>query len=168
MLFYFVFFFRFALLRWLFAFIIGKKKSKDAKILKYPDSLMQAAVVAVNENRFKIREAARHFGVPHSTLISKLKGRVPLQRKMGRSTYFSTNEENLLVKYIIANAKKGIPINRQTLVATAKKILDDDKRVTPFKNNMPGKKWVALFYDRHPEIAEKKAEGIYISCTSFH
>lgn len=124
---------------------------------------MQAAVVAVNENRFKIREAARHFGVPHSTLISKLKGRVPLQRKMGRSTYFSTNEENLLVKYIIANAKKGIPINRQTLVATAKKILDDDKRVTPFKNNMPGKKWVALFYDRHPEIAEKKAEGISTS-----
>lgn len=124
---------------------------------------MQAAIMAVKENRFKIREAARHFGVPHSTLISKLKGRVPLQRKMGRSTYFTTNEDDLLVKYIIANAKKGIPINRRALLETVKKKLDDDKRVTPFKNNTPGKKWVALFYDRHPEISEKKAEGISTS-----
>lgn len=80
--------------------------------MKYPDSNMQAAIVAVKEKRFKIREAARHFGVPHSTLISKLKGRVPLERKMGRSTYFTTDEE-VLVKYIIANAKKGIPVTRK-------------------------------------------------------
>ncbi|CAF4830706.1 unnamed protein product [Pieris macdunnoughi] len=121
---------------------------------------MQAAIAAVREGRFKVREAGRHFGVPHSTLIDKVKGRVPEVRKMGRDTYFTEYEEKLLVKYIIASAKKGIPVKRNTLLETVKKILDDDKRVTPFKNNRPGKKWVTLFFKRHPEITEKKAEGI--------
>lgn len=121
---------------------------------------MQSAIAAVREGRFKIREAGRHFGVPHSTLINKVKGRVPEVRKMGRDTYFTSHEENLLVKYIIASAKKGIPIKIKTLLETVKKILDDDKRVTPFKNNRPGKKWVTLFCNRHPEITERKAEGI--------
>lgn len=40
------------------------------------------------------------------TVINKLKGRIPGVRKMGRDTYFIENEENVLVKYIIASAKK--------------------------------------------------------------
>lgn len=120
------------------------------KILKYPDSAMQSAIKAVRENRFKIREASRHYGVPHSTLINKLKGRVPEKRKMGRDTYLTERKENLLVQYLIANAKKGIPLKKLTLMETVKNIIDEDGRKTPFKNNRPGRKWIDLFVKRHP------------------
>ncbi|RVE50176.1 hypothetical protein evm_005199 [Chilo suppressalis] len=125
-------------------------------ILKYADTAMQSAMLAVRERRFKLREAARHFGVPHSTLVNKLKGRVPAFRKMGPDTYFTKTEENRLKSDIIANLKKGIPLKHQKFMDTLKKILDDDQRITPFKDNRPGKKWMHLFLKRHPEITEQK------------
>eukprot|EP00057_Strongylocentrotus_purpuratus_P006778 XP_011661252.1 PREDICTED: uncharacterized protein LOC105436902 [Strongylocentrotus purpuratus] len=36
--------------------------------------------------------------------------------------------------------------------STVKKILDDDGRPTPFKDNLPGKKWMKEFQHRHPEL----------------
>ncbi|XP_041477169.1 uncharacterized protein LOC121425224 [Lytechinus variegatus] len=34
----------------------------------------------------------------------------------------------------------------------------DDKRKTPFKEGMPGKKWLRCFFKRHPELSERKPE----------
>jgi hypothetical protein len=50
-------------------------------------------------------------------------------------------------------AKIGYGQTRQQLLSAVKKVLDQDGRQTPFKNNLPGKDWFYAFMKRHPEIA---------------
>ena len=57
--------------------------TKKTKILVYPPEAMTAAINAVRNENVAIRKAARDFGVPHSTLINKLKGRVPEEKRWG-------------------------------------------------------------------------------------
>lgn len=41
-----------------------------------------------------------------------------------------------------------------------KKVLDQDGRQTPFKNNLPGKDWFYAFMKRHPEIAPRTPQKL--------
>ena len=79
---------------------------------------------------------------------------------MGPATILTTAEESLLCKWIIANAKKGFPVNRRILKETVAKIIADDKRKTPFTDGVPGDKWYHSFMRRHPQITEKHCELI--------
>lgn len=70
----------------------------------------------------KIREAERIFNVPHWNLINKLKDRVHFARKM----IPSTDEEEILRRWIMANDIKGIPLNKRVLIETVGEILKGD------------------------------------------
>ncbi|KAJ4449227.1 hypothetical protein ANN_00624 [Periplaneta americana] len=52
------------------------------------------------------------------TLSNKVKGKVPMTRKLGPQTILSKEEESLLASWIHAYAKKGFPVKRQTLIET--------------------------------------------------
>ena len=54
----------------------------------------------------------------------------------------------------------GFPVRKYRLCLTVKKILDDSRLKTPFKNNCPGDTWFNLFLKRHPDISQRVAEGI--------
>ena len=49
--------------------------------------------------------------------------------------------------------KIGYGRTRKGLLTTIKRILDDDGRKTPFKENRSGKGWVRTFLKRHPELS---------------
>ncbi|XP_049786324.1 uncharacterized protein LOC126188757 [Schistocerca cancellata] len=74
---------------------------------------------------------------------------------MGPSSVLTEAEENLLVSWIHANAKKGFPIKQRTLYETVA-----DGRPTPFKDGRPGEKWFKSFMRRHPDVSERHAESI--------
>ncbi|KAI5727324.1 hypothetical protein M8J77_000843 [Diaphorina citri] len=82
--------------------------------------------------------AAKKFQIPLGTLFNKVRGLVPNQRRMmGPSTILSVEEEGLIVNWLKASAKKGIPIIKRTLLETVKDIVKQDKRENPFTNDMP-------------------------------
>ena len=85
---------------------MADKRAKQC-FFKYSEDLRNALKFVRDGGM--IREAERQFHIPHSTLINKLKERVPLARKMGPPTMLTPGEEELLCKWIIENAKKGIP-----------------------------------------------------------
>lgn len=120
---------------------------------------MLAAVQAVNEG-LSLRKASRDFNVPLSTLSNKVKGKVPMTRKMGPQTILSKEEESLLVSWIHAYAKKGFPVKRQTLIETVGDVVKEDGRETPFTDGTPGRKWFSAFMKRHPSVSERHAESI--------
>ena len=47
----------------------------------------------------------------------------------------------------------GYGRSRQELANTVKRILDDDERKTPFRDNRPGRSWLNVFFRRHPELS---------------
>lgn len=65
--------------------------------LKYDDSLMGSAIIAVHNGMSK-RGAARHFNVPKSTLIDKFSERSPLTGKVGKNPSLFEHEEQLIIE----------------------------------------------------------------------
>uniref|UniRef100_A0A8D8SPD9 Jerky protein homolog-like n=1 Tax=Cacopsylla melanoneura TaxID=428564 RepID=A0A8D8SPD9_9HEMI len=135
------------------------KKAVKRTFFKYDEDQLVQAYSAV-ELGVSIRKAARDFNVPYSTLNRKVRGDFSLNRRMGRTAVLTTDEEQLLCNYIIANANKGIALNRHTLIETVQDIVTEDKRKTPFTDSKPGRAWLRSFMNRHPEITERNAETI--------
>ena len=84
------------------------------------------------------KKAANLYGVPRTTLNDKVRGRCPELGKPGPGTVLSTNEERLLAQHIKNMAAAGFPMTRKDLLTEVKRLLDEDSRVTVFKDNMPG------------------------------
>lgn len=62
-------------------------------------------------------------------------------------------EEGRIADWAMHMAKIGYGRTRKELCQVVKKILDDDGRVTPFKDNVPGKDWLKGFFSRHPQLS---------------
>lgn len=71
---------------------------------------------------------------------------------MDTPTILTKDEEDLLVRWLIANAKKGFPMNKMTLCETLRDIIKNDDRVH--------KLWFSSFLKRHPEVSQWHAEPI--------
>ncbi|MEW8546491.1 MAG: hypothetical protein AB2693_23480 [Candidatus Thiodiazotropha sp.] len=107
------------------------------------------------------KTAAKLCGVPRTTLLDKLNGRVPEEHtKPGSKPTLTVAEEGVLVNYIKLMAEVGYPVSRRELKTEVKKILDRDGRKNPFKDNMPGDDWYDGFCKRHPEIKERKPQAL--------
>lgn len=142
-----------------------KRKTPDAVTAKtkpkflYSEEQMSLALQAVKDG-MSSRKATREFNVPFSTLQYKVKGKVPEGQKMGLATVLSTAEEDILQRFVVANAKKGFPINERALTETVQNIVTEDQRPNPFTNNRPGYSWVTAFLKRHPGLTQCHAEVI--------
>lgn len=133
---------------------------KKKAFFKYSEEDLRSAIVEIREKDGKIRETARKYNIPHSTLLNKLKGRTPEVRKMGPSTILTPAEEQILCNWVSAHARKGFPLNKRMLVETVQEIIITDGRSNPFYENKPGDTWFKAFLKRHPEIAQRHAESI--------
>jgi len=56
--------------------------------------------------------------------------------------------------------KCGLPRKMHDLLNTVQKIIKDDQRPNPFKDDRPGRSWYTGFLKRHPKLTEKLPEGI--------
>ena len=81
-----------------------------------------------------------------------------LKRRMGPSTVLTDMEEKRIKQRILDKAEIGYPMHHMIMREAVKKVLDKIGRPNPFKNNMPGLKWLKLFLKRHPEIKNKRRE----------
>lgn len=132
------------------------------KFFQYNEDDVHKALKEIQSGN-KIRETCRKYNIPHSTMINKIKMKYPMQRKMGPPTILTPDEERFLSQWIIAMAKKGIPINKEQLIETVTNIIKTDNRPTPFKDGIPGRKWFDNFMKRNPDIAQRHTESINLA-----
>lgn len=102
--------------------------------------------------------AAKTYGIPKSTLHSKVIEKVPFICKKGPATVLNAVEETRLKKWILDKAKLGFPMHEEEVKNAVQKVLNESERTTVFKDNRPGDKWVQLFLQRHPEIKKRNTE----------
>ena len=120
---------------------------KKKKRLQYTPDSMETAIRMVREGVMSKKRASIIYGIPRTTLLDKLAGRVPEgPTKPGVKPIFSEAEEKIFVSYIIRMSDIGYPLSKQHVQTEAKCILDKDGRSNPFKDNRPGKfcTWIKL------------------------
>ncbi|KAG5874870.1 hypothetical protein JTB14_035680 [Gonioctena quinquepunctata] len=130
-----------------------------ARRLQYMEEDMKNAVSAVKNGMPALR-ASKQFGVPRTTLLDKVAGRVPIERKIGPETVLKQEEESLLVKRMFHVAKCGFPITKEALLGSVQMLLRQMDRVTPFTNGKPGRHWYELFLKCHPEISQRVTQNL--------
>ena len=113
-----------------------------------------------------LRHAAKTFGVPKSTLHSKLTNLVPIDCAKGAPTVLSKEEETDIEDWILFSAERGFPVTKHHLLDCVQKYLISVNRKNPFKENRPGKHWYSAFMKRHLNLTKRVAQNLTSSRAS--
>ena len=120
---------------------------------RYTQEAVERALDVVRSKQMSLRKASKVFGIPYATLGDKLRGRRPVTASP--RTVLTSEEEIKLVKWMVELSKRGFGRTRNDMRDMVKRILDDRGEKTVFKDNRPGKAWIAAFFKRHPELSER-------------
>ncbi|CAH1980043.1 unnamed protein product [Acanthoscelides obtectus] len=135
-------------------------KSKKNKRFRYTEAQLQEAVEFIRQSKLNISQASKKYGIPKSTLSNKLRGKVPAVRKMGPTTILTMEEEANLEKWILSKAMLGFPMDPDEVKDSVQRVLKIVKRPNVFTDDRPGKKWMKLFLQRHPNVTKRNTEII--------
>ncbi|KAK8036881.1 transposase [Apiospora phragmitis] len=120
----------------------------------YTESDISAAIQDVSSGK-SIHKAALHWGIPRSTLISRLHGRQ--SRRESKSAYqkLSPVQEKHLADWILAQEALGVAPTHTQIKELAQRVL------ALHGNPMPlGKNWIESFLRRHPALRTKRQRRI--------
>ena len=98
------------------------------------------AMKDVTENSMSVREAARKWGVPKSSLYDRLSGKVEYYRRSGPPTVLTKHEEGRIADWLLEMEQRCCLFSKNDIFDHVKKMLDNDDRETPFIDNRPGEK----------------------------
>lgn len=130
---------------------------KDNYRSKYALRVLDIAVNAVREKKMSIREAAKEYKVPRSTICDRIRGK---KETLGRPTEMTADEERLLVKRLMMMGNWGYPLTTRDMCYLIKDYLDGQGRNTRFVNNRPGVDFVKGFLKRHTALSKRRASLI--------
>jgi hypothetical protein len=127
---------------------IRTEKAKKALEL---EGKIEAAISAYNKQQIpSIKETARLFGVPYTTMQSRLKGRCARVNLRANSHKLTENEEETLVKWILDLDKRGLPPRPAFVENMANYLLS--QRGSQGLPLQVGKNWVFNLVKRRDEL----------------
>jgi transposase-like protein len=136
-----------------------EKKNRGQYFKKYSENDLSSALQEIQEGNSSVSSASKKYGVPYQTLRDRLNKSYGSQH--GNTTVLSSDEEDKLEKFILAQAAFGNPLTKAEILKTAGKIAnlkqDPTKR---FKNETPTHVWLDKFIKRHPKVAKRTPEAL--------
>lgn len=104
---------------------------------QYSKEAIENAIKFIENNEGSIRQAAKKFGVPRSSVQFKI--RHPNTKfKSGPDPVLTENEETELCNFIIQQSKRGFPRKKEDIQVCVKDFLKKNPRPNTFRNNKPG------------------------------
>jgi hypothetical protein len=131
---------------------ICKPASKKKYFSTYSEINMQEAIAEIQSKKINIRQAAKKFQVPKSTLHNRLTGNSSNQH--GKLPLLSAEIESELADWIIRCAKIGDPRTKDELLNAASdlaKLSPDEHK--HFKNELPSSSWLNGFLKRNKQLS---------------
>ena len=136
-------------------------EAQRRKLFLYSPTKVREALAAIENGTISVLQASKMYNVPRTTLRRKLNGEAPVTSgRVGPESILGPRVEGILVDWLLECCKRGFPINKDSLVISAKKFIEQENIQTPFKNNTPGRKWFEGFMKRHPKLSLKKCEHL--------
>lgn len=138
---------------------IVKKKTKKVQRKNYTKEALLNALQAV-ENGTEVRQAAKTFDVPRSTLSRKLSFPDKIDNISGPPTALPKEVEDEIVSCIIYKAERANPITKDELLDSVQQYVRSLHLKTKFNNDRPGRHWMKGFFRRHPELTVRMAQNL--------
>lgn len=120
---------------------------------------MERALTEVKSGRCTVRQAAKEFGVPKSSLGDRVSGRVTPGTRSGPAQLITSADEELLVEFSLYMSRHGFPLTKQQLVSFASSIYRRQHRRVAFSKL--GQTWWLNFRKRQEKnITIQPAESM--------
>jgi 4-hydroxybenzoate polyprenyltransferase len=126
--------------------------ASEHKYSTYPQSVLSQALLAV-ANGQSVKKASADWGIPRSTLRSRLKGSETHQISTQGLQRLTTDEENNLVGWVLTQEAIGNPPTHAQIRLFAQRIIQQHGDESPI-----GKRWFQGFLRRNPAIRTKRAK----------
>ncbi|XP_072398081.1 uncharacterized protein [Diabrotica undecimpunctata] len=130
-----------------------------------PDEMVRA-ITAVRDKEMGYKIAAKTFGVPRATLKDYVKSdRTPeecVKSKFGRKPVFTADLEKSLVEHCLDMEQHYYGLTISDLRRLTYQLAILNQITHPFSNESKaaGKKWVRLFFKRHPELSLRRPQNL--------
>ncbi|CAK9861575.1 unnamed protein product [Sphagnum jensenii] len=123
---------------------------------QWTNDALAEAIAAVKQGVMNMRQSARFYNIPPSSLSDHLKGKIT-KRKYGPQGVLSDSEEKLVVEWLLQKQEEGVAVSIRQLKLKVAEITKT--RQTPFTKGIPGPTWWKLFKARHPDLSICSSEG---------
>ena len=125
---------------------------------------MVNAMKVVQSGEMGVNKADLEYGVPKTTLLDRISGRVVHGTKPGPELYLTTEEESELATFLIEVCKMGHGKTKHEVILIVEKTVKKKGRLSEHFN---GEGWWNRFTKRHPEIALRTADPLsYSRCNA--
>ena len=121
---------------------------------------MSEAMKLVKLNEKSLRQAAREYDVPLTTLKRRVDGEVSLNAKPGPPTVLTREEEKKLCEYYLTMCDMGYGLTVEDIRRVAYVIASNSGRPHPFKNGKASLDWYEGFLRRFPCLTLRKEEAL--------
>ncbi|KAJ8911212.1 hypothetical protein NQ315_014924 [Exocentrus adspersus] len=141
---------------------IVRLRMSTKKYYKYSQDDLNNALIAIKHGT-PCATAAKRYNVPRTTLIGKINGTYPEDCRSGVSPVLTSEEESILVDWILTMARIGLPVTKQQLLDSVTLLIKNLKRPNKFTNGRPGRHWYEGFLRRHPQISQRMTQNLTAS-----
>ena len=118
---------------------------------------MKEAIKEVQKGEDSIRKIGDRYKIPASSIRDWMSGKTSSKKK-GPRTVLSKEEEESIVEWCIKTQQTSHGI---TFYMLRRKVADVCQgRETPFKDGVPGKRWLEWFRKRHPSVIIEPAHAL--------
>lgn len=121
---------------------------------------MNEAFKAVKIDGKGLRQAAREYDVPVTTLKRRVDGEVAVDAKPGPRTVLTKEEEKKLCKYCFDMCDMGYGLTVEDVKIKAYEIMENSGRQHPFREGKAGRDWYEGFLRRFPHISLRREEAL--------
>ena len=144
-----------------------KRHNRNQKINKWTPENMQGAVdeYHANNGKVSVRQLARAWNVPRSTLMMRIEGKVKGTSHMsGRKPLFDADAEDQLVSVIKDLSQRGFPLGMKEVRLIAYSYASE-KGIKGFsaKKKTAGYEWLYSFLRRNSDIGIRTPEPLSIA-----
>jgi Tc5 transposase DNA-binding domain/helix-turn-helix, Psq domain len=116
----------------------------------YTEDTLTRAILDITNNGLSQYYAAQKYGVPQSTISTRLGGQTALADQIQPRQNLSKNQEAQLVKWILRQESVGYAPSHSQIRACVLALLSQQTSKPEL-----GRNWVARFIKRYPEIKTK-------------
>lgn len=138
-----------------------RKRARTTEIAKWDEGTIKLAVNDVLNATKKLREAARSYGIPVSTLRDRIKNGNVAGPRLGRKSTFSAQQEKEIADHIKNLARAFYGISSLELRRLVYEFAEKNNIQNNFNkaSRLAGPDWLESFLKRNPSISLRKPEA---------